>query len=261
MTIKKFLLLALPAVTLLTACERTYELIDENNTWEYVDTTNKAFIKFVHAYAPTTPALTSGAGPTFQVYSNNQRLSGGAVAYNGTYPAPSGAYTVVPSGTHNIMFILNRVTGGNFAPVAGDTVYQGTANLSAGQKYTAFFADSVQSPGVFLVEDDWTISPQGYYKVRFANLIANPNERYDVYADSVQKMVATNIGYREISNFIDVPVPVSSESFSVFLAGTTTKLYTLTGFSPTSQRVYTLYTRGRAGISTRAPGITFYTNR
>lgn len=257
---------SLAAAVLFLSCERTNELLDENNKWIYADTANNASVKIVNAYAPITPALTAGAGPSLAVFVNDtQKLVGttsaaNSLAFNGTFPA-STTYSLLPAGTHKLLFIQNRYTAGAFAPVAGDTVFRANVTLEKGKRYTAFLADSTQSPGVFLVQDNWTVPDPGNYQVRFANLVANPNERYDIYADSVGKMIATNIGYRQVSDFINVPIPRSTENFTVRLAGTTTVVYTLTAFAPITQRVYTLYNRGRVGVTGRAPALTWYTNR
>lgn len=259
--IKKYLLFLLTLVVFLTACKKTTKLLDANNKWVYVDSAKNGFVKFVHAYSSVTPALSANAGPSVQIYDNNIRLSGNALAYNGTIPAPAGTHAIVPAGSHNFLFIMNRISGGNFAPVAGDTVFKASVAIDAGKYYTSFLVDSSQNPGVLTVQDKWTVPNPGKYKIRFANLVPNPSDRYDVYADTVGTMIATNIGYRQLSDFIEVLLPNSTENFSVRKTGTTTVVYTMGSFSPTSQRVYTLYIRGRAGTTGRTPGLTYYTNR
>jgi hypothetical protein len=259
MTFKKLLAISIPVLFLFSACERTDELLDENHQWNYVDTTTNGFLKVVHAYAPLGPSVVANSGPKVMVFVDGKRWLRDSLAYNATFPAPSGAYAVIPAGSHNVQFILSR--SGTVPQSAGDTVFKTTANIAAGKYYTAFLADSAQSPGVFLVNDNFVIPNQGNYLVRFANLVANPNQRYDIYADSLQRMVATNIGYREISDFVALPVPRITENFTVRLAGTTTVVYTLPAFAPVSQRAYTLYNRGRVGTAGRTPSLTFYTNR
>jgi hypothetical protein len=263
MTIKKlFFPIAIALVFFVVSCERNYDLLDENNQYQYVDTTANGFLKVVHAYAPLTPTINTGTGPKVMVIIDGQRALRDSLAFNATYPNSSGAYAVVPKGNHTIYFVISRPGNPPPASSAGDTVFRTTVNVEANKYYTAFLADSTQSPGVLVTNDNFRPIPSlSFYKVRFTNLIANPNERYDVYADSAQRMIATNIGYRQVTDFIDAPVPRSTENFSVRLTGTTTVVYTLTNFTPSPQRAYTLYTRGRVGVTGRAPGITFYTNR
>jgi hypothetical protein len=259
MTIKKIILFSIPAIALIfTACEKTTKLLDENNKAPYVDTTKNGWVKLVHAYAPLTPAVGINTGPKVRIFMDGTSLVRDSLAYNATFPNPSGAYAIIPTGSHTFYYVLSRATN---TQLAGDTVFKTTINVAANKYYSAFLADSVQSPGVLVTQDNFTVANPGFYQVRFANLVANPNERYDVYADSVQKMIATNIGYREVSNFISVPVSISTESFSVRKTGTTTVVSALTGFTPTTQRAYTLYHRGRNGVTGRAPALTFYTNR
>jgi hypothetical protein len=260
MTINKIILFSIPAIALFfSACEKTTKLLDENNKAPYVDTTKNGWVKMVHAYAPLTPAVGINTGPKVRIFMDGTSIVRDSLAYNATFPNPSGAYAIVPTGSHTFYYVLSRA--GTLPQVTGDTVFKTTINVAANQHYTAFLVDSAQSPGVLVTQDNYGISNLSSYQVRFANLVANPNERYDVYADSVQKMIATNIGYREVSNFISVPVPVSTENYSVRKAGTTTVVYTLAAFGPTTQRAYTLYTRGRNGATGRTPGLTFYTNR
>lgn len=246
----------MPLLIVVVACERNYDLLDDNNTWVYVDSAQNGYIKFVHAYAPTTPALTSGAGPSVHVYDASARISGAALVYNGTIPAPTGAYGVISPGAHNFNFVMSRAT-----PIAGDTVFKSTATIEAGKYYSVFLVDSVQNPGVLTVADNWTIPQQGSYQVRYANFVANPKENYDVFSIRQNTNIFTNVGYRQVTNFIELPVQILSDTLIVRKAGTMNLIDSLKGFGPSSQRVYTIYTRGRAGITTRVPATTFYTNR
>jgi hypothetical protein len=254
--IKRLIYIFLPLLIVVVACERNDDLLNENNTWVYVDSTQNGFIKFVHAYAPTTPALTSGAGPSVHVYDASARISGAALVYNGTIPAPTGAYGLISPGAHNFNFVMSRAT-----PIAGDTVFKSTATIEANKHYSVFLVDSVQNPGVLTVQDNWTVPPQGSYQVRYANFVANPKENYDVFSIRTGTNIFTNVAYRQVTNFIQLPTTEMNDTLIIRKAGTMNVIDSLKGFGPSSQRVYTVYTRGRAGITTRVPATTFYTNR
>jgi len=246
------------------SCERNQQLLDENIKYIAADTAANASVKFIHTYAPITPALTTGAGPALQIWRNGQKISGTTAAVNAftyslQFPATI-SYSLLSPGASNFHFIMNRYVSGAFAPQTGDTVFRTTINLEAGKKYSMFLVDSVQSPGVLTVQDNWTVPAPNRYQVRFANLIANPTGRYDIYADSIGRTIITNIGYREVSAFVEIERPNTSENFRVRRTGDTATLYTLS-MNPGSQRVYTLFTRGRASTTGRTPLLTFYTNR
>lgn len=267
MTIKKFFMIAFPATMLLAACKKTTELLDENNVWVNSDQTKNANVKFIHAFASITPAITTGAGPVMAVYMNTIKITGttataNTLSYGSLFPATT-VYSFLPAGNANFSFIMNRWTSGVFAPVAGDTVFKSTVNLQAGKYYSLFLVDTTQTPTVLVNEDALKVPALDKFSVRFANLAANPTERLDVYSVRQETNVFSNVGYKAITDFIDLPVPVISDTFHVRLTGTTTNLYSLNTFTGTPQRMYTFYSRGKRGLTgaTRVPNITFYTNR
>lgn len=256
------------------ACNKRTELLRDNEQWDFSDPafTNKANVKFIHAFSSLTPALTTGIGPSLRIFMDGAQLSGPTSALNrleftinGTaasnvFPV-SVAYSLLPAGNHSFDFVMNRFTNSVFKPVAGDTVFRSTHNFETGKNYSVFLVDTVPTPNVLLKEDNWTIPAQGNYQLRLANLVANRNERVDVYSIRNQRVVFSNVGYKDVSNYIELPIPTLSDSLIVRLAGTMTVRDTLKGFSPTSQRVYTLLSRGKTGITGRTPTTSTYTNR
>jgi hypothetical protein len=266
MNIKKIIIASLVISSLLAACEKTTKLLDENVKWTNVDTANMAQVKIIHAFPSLTPALPGGSGPVMTVFANDKKLAGTtassfSLAYNGTFPA-STAYSVLTPGSVTFSFVMNRYnTAGNFAPQAGDTLFQSTQNLVAGKKYSLFLVDTTEHPGVLAVEDNWTIPAPTNYQLRYANLVANPDDRYDVYSIRQVGNIFTNVGYRQVTNFINLPVPQISDTLIVRMAGTMTVIDSVKGFLPSPQRVYTAYSRGKTGVKGRTPATTYYTNR
>ncbi len=263
---KKLLIIsALSGFVFLMACEKTSELLDVNTQWQLSDTAANAQVKFVHAFASTTPALTSGAGPSLQIWANGKKVTGttatlDAVAYSGQFPA-STAYSLLPAGQTTFYFIMNRWTGGVFAPVAGDTVFKTTQTLVAGKKYSIYLVDTVPTPNVIMVEDTWTPPDFGTYKIRYTNLVANPTDRYDVYSLRNAKNIFTNVGYKEFTPYISLPAPATADTLIVRRTGTMTLIDSVKGFFPTGERVYTLFSRGKTGVTGRTPATTWTTNR
>ena len=264
MTIKKIFLIALPLFILVTACKKTTELLDENSKWIFSDSLHNANVKFIHAFPSLTPALTSGAGPAVVVYSDAKRIVPGSPApypmvFGGQFPNTA-TYASLPAGQTNFNFIMNRITNGAFSPVAGDTVFKNSITLVEGKYYTMFLIDTVPNPKVLVLEDVFTIPDQDKFKARFINLIANPNDKYDIYSDKKAGNIFSNVGYKEVKDFIDFPVSTSSDTLRLRLTGTTSDVSKLAVLG-IAQRVYTLFSRGKTGVAGRTPVLTLYTNR
>jgi hypothetical protein len=263
------LLIIACSVGFLLGCTRNTELLDENRQWQVADIKKNARVKFVYAYASITPAITAGAGPNMAIFMDNQRLTGNTATLNflsyaivsgtSSFVFPSSAnYALVPPGNHTFYFVMNRFTAGVFAPVSGDTVFKTTTNLEAAKKYSVFLVDTVQKPGVVVKEDIYVDPPPGKFKVRYANLVANPNEKVDVYSTRQGKVIFSNITYKQITNYDEYSVTELSDTLQIRLAGTTTVRETANGFSPTPQGVYTLMSRGKTGVTGRTPATAFF---
>ena len=264
MSIKNIFLFAITVLIILGACKKTTELLDDNNKWVPSDQTQNANVKFINTFPSLTPALTNGAGPALVVYRDAQRVVPSTPApYPMTYGVQfpnSTTYSLVPVGATTFYYIMNRVSNGSFAPVAGDTVFRNTATLEAGKYYTMFLVDTVPNPKVLAFEDVFTIPDLDKYKARFVNLTANPADRYDVYSDKNTGNIFSNVGYKEMKDFIDLPVPSGTDTLRLRLTGTTADISKLAFFA-TPQRVYTLFSRGKTGVTGRPVLLTFYTNR
>lgn len=277
--IKLLLLALLPVIVFSCAKTETNDNIDQLEKY-YLDNPEAiSQVKFVHAYTPLTINGTAAAvtatngtvsGTGFRITLDGKKINGAqdnaintnTLIWGGVYP-PTIAYAFLPPGAHTVKFIMNRITSGAFAPIAGDEVFTSTVNFTAGKKYSMFIADAYTTP--FMVEDNFEIPPLNQYRVRFINLTGETTTRYDVVSARHGK-IFSDVGYREMQDYKLLTIPATSDTIYLRTAGTNTNVgqYPLAGsggFTAGSQRVYTLYARGKTGVTGRTPGITIYTNR
>jgi hypothetical protein len=269
---KIFQLLAislLPAM-LISCYKETNDNIDDQEKY-YVDNPDAiAQVKFVHAYTP----LTLGGSPALSTTTNGFRItmdgakingatntssSTNTFMYGGVYP-PTTANAFLNPGQRNFRFIMNRITSGAYAPVTGDEVFNSTVNLNPGKKYSMFIADPFAAPAIFLVQDNYEEPPRGQFALRFINLSGDVTARYDVSTRHFGN-IYTNVANKEVKEFKYFHLQPTSDTIFLKLAGTNTIVSQVNGFVPGSQRVYTLYARGKTGVTGRLPNLTFYTNR
>ena len=236
-----------------------------------------AQVKFIHAYTPLTingiaAAVTSGTtttGTGFSITMDGNKINGAqnttnantnALIWGGLFPATT-AYTFLPPGAHTFKFIMNRIpTNGTFTPIAGDEVFTTTVSLTAGKRYSMFIADPWGPPAPLMVEDNFAEPVRNAYGVRFINASGDPATRFDVVSARYGAKLFSNIGYKEMTGYIYLNT-TATDTIYLKTAGTNTNISQINGFLPGSQKVYTLYARGKTGVTGRTPSITFYTNR
>lgn len=271
------LLIVLLIPVLFFSCHKeTGDKLDELQKFYYDNPESIAQVKFVHAYTPltinglTTATLTSGvptAGTGFRITMDGNKISGAnntssftnTLAYGTTFPSTT-TYTFLSPAAHTFKFIQNRIVSGAYAPTAADEVFSSTVALTAGKKYSMFIADPYGPPAAYMVEDIFVEPALNNYGVRFINLCADPAARFDVVSVKHGMKLFSNVGYKEMSNFIYLGT-TASDTILLRTAGTNTVVSQINGFLPITQRVYTLYARGKTGVTGRTPNITFYTNR
>ena len=257
---------------LVAGCVKNYDLLNENDRGNHYNEETDAQVKFINSYSMVTPAAiavsaTAASGPGFRILVDGQKIDGSTntsastnvMFYGNNFPATT-AYTTIPSGQRNFQFVINRISGGTFAPIAGDVVFNTTRALKAGTRYSFFLADTIPNPSVFVVEDNYKIPAPGSFALRFINLSPEPAKRYDL-TSARNGVLFTNVGYKEIRDFTPVLVSNISDTLYLRLTNTTTIVSQVNTFTGVSGRVYTFYARGKTGVSNRAPSLTFYTNR
>jgi hypothetical protein len=269
----KMLLLAGGLAAGFMSCQKN--LLENNIPQRFPDVQNEGFIKFIHAYASRTPAVTSGAGPQMILYLNDttKRLNGAISAatafgfgpFGGQFPARStdtanatSTYVSVPKGTAMVVGVLARFASGVPAPIRGDTVFQAPINIEPGKYYTAFFGDTLQNPSLTVVPDDFGNIAEGKYKIRLANFLAWPGDIHELYSVREGRVIQGGIGYKKVGEFIELNVNIRSDTIIVRKVSGPSPvangfpLRTFNGFSPIPKRAYTFFTRGKqmTGTST-----------
>lgn len=240
------------------SCEKNK--LDENLPTKFADPA-KANLRIVNAYTSNVPAGAPGVGVTrFYAYQGTTKLTGNPLASPSVWPATS-AYAAVEPGSNPLFMLLDRRVNNVYAPVAvGDTAFRATLNLTAGASYTAFLVGVAPTQEVLLSEDNITPSAERTYKIRVANLVPDEAKALNIFSRRAGRTIASNVSYKQIGNFIELPVPTESDTLDVFAAAApTVRLYSLNNFFPGNKRVYTLYTQGRNGFRNEA--LSVYTNR
>lgn len=265
-------LLTLLIPVLFFSCNKeTGDKLDELQKFYYDNPESIAQVKFVHAYTPltinglTTGTTTSGTG--FRITMDGTKINAATntssftntLVYGSVYP-PTTTYAFLAPGPSNFKFIQNRITSGAYAPIAGDEVFNSTVELTPGKKHTMFIADPYGPPATYMVEDNFQVPNRNSYGLRFINLCADAASRFDVVSKRYGAKLFTNVGYKEMRDFIYLGT-TTTDTLLLYTAGTNTIVSQVNGFLPVTERVYTLYARGKTGTTGRTPNLTFYTNR
>ena len=269
MKIKSLIIFCIAAVGVAMAgCEK--KKIDELVKWVPSDPATNANIKLINTYAwllpsftTTNPSLT--AGQHAFLYRDTFKLNGNPNSYGGVWPGPV-PYSLNPAGTFTFRMVWARQVGGLPKPAAGDTVVTKTVKLDAGKYYSFFFTDSLANPDLVVVNDDYkTDPPVGNYRIRFGNFVPNVKDTVSIYSRKEGRVIFTDVLYKTVTPFIQLKVPVSSDTLDIQRRGVGANPYSGTNLflvlSPSSLRSYTVYTRGNPRVVGRTPTMVSHTNR
>ncbi|ACU06320.1 DUF4397 domain-containing protein [Pedobacter heparinus] len=148
-------------------------------------------------------------------------------------------------------------------------LYNTTINIESGKKYVIHIADTAKFTKSVLTEENFLKPDSGYAVYRFINLMPNV-PAVDLYYgqsatdNAADKLVAGNIGYLQISNYITLN-RYAGRTWKIRPAGaavtTATVLANYTSASSLlNQRTYTVYAHGYAGMSsaTEKPYVSFF---
>jgi hypothetical protein len=236
--------------------------LEENKNWStQPGNTN---IKFINAFAGLNPSAASpGTGPSVDVFVNGAKISAAPVAYSGLFPAPSGQYASVVPGATALKAVINRTTGA----LPTDVIVDGSFNLVAGNYYSAFLVDTVPltapaNANIAIVQDDPTRAKSGFFKMRFAHMIPTV-DTLELVSKNSNTVLITNVTYKTVSNFIELPLNTRNDTIQLRKKGTTVVLTDQKPFFPATERVYTFFCRGvySATTGTRPRTLTSYTNQ
>ncbi len=268
----KRLIIICSAIALIIAnmisCKK-HDNIADNNKWVYLDSANTSNIRAIHIFAGNTPQLPTAAvntGPQVFIYANGAKLNGTALSYGGFWPAPNVYANLTQTGSVRFDVVMARL---NFnvvpnvpAPIIGDTLLTTTAQLDKGKYYSLYFGDSIGGPYKLEVKEDILATPAYQkYKLRLANWSMNQSDTFDVFSKRENTTLINNITIKQISNWIELPLPIISDTLEVRKKNTTVPYVSLNGFSPTGLRMYTLLARGKNGVTGKTNAAVLLTNR
>lgn len=252
----------------LAGCDKDVNLIDENNKWVYLDSSNSANIKIIQAFAGNTPqvptAPNSTTGPQVFIYVNGQKLNGTVLSYGGVFPVTN-VYSTIPAGTTRFD-IMNGRMNLNVVPnipayLAGDTLATFTATLNKGKYYSIYIGDTVPTVRATIKEDLFPVPDYQTYKIRVANFLMNPLDTITLFSSRQNAEIISNITHKNVSDWVQLPLPVISDTLIFRKKGTTTAYIQFNTFSPVGLRMYTLMARGKTGVTNKAPATQLITNR
>ena len=269
-----FILLCTTAVVMNSCNKKNINLIDENNKWVYLDPATSANIKIIQVFAGNTPQIPTApnptTGPQIFIYANGAKLNGTALNYGSVFPT-SNVYANVPAGTTRIDVINGRmnlaVVPNVPAFVAGDTLTTFTATLDKGKYYTVYIGDTVPSLKVTIKEDLLPVPDYQTYKIRLANFSMNnnPTDTLSLFSRRQNAEIISDITHKNVSDWVQLPLPIIADTFDLRKKGTTTSLVALTGSFPTvfpiGMRMYTIVARGKTGVTNKTLTASILTNR
>ncbi|MBP6430604.1 MAG: DUF4397 domain-containing protein [Ferruginibacter sp.] len=234
-------------------------------------TNDKAYVKFINSYTALTPSIgTPANGPNVDFYVNGAKTNGAAgttavplgigVPYGSIFPNISSGYIQTPSDVVNIKAVLNRPTGGG---LPSDTIANYNYRLAAGGYYTILLSDvnpnpTPATPNMMLIGESIAKPAYGFFKLRLLNMYVN-NQALELYNSTSATVITSGIVYKNLSNWIELPLHSVSNVYQIRVAGTTTVLGAFTAFTPSNLRSYTFWIRGNPAVTGRPIAGTIFT--
>ncbi len=250
-------------------CEKNdVNLIDENNKWVYLDSSNSANIKVLQVFAGNTPQIPTApnatTGPQVFIYANGKKLNGVAINYGGVWPVQN-VYGNIPAGITRFDIINARmnlsVVPNVPAFIAGDTLASFTATVEKAKYYSLYIGDTVPTVRVTIKEDNFLVPEYQTYKIRVANFLMNPLDTLTLFSSRQNAEIITNITHKNVSDWVQVPLPVINDTLIFRKKGTTASYVQFNGFAPVGLRMYTLIGRGKTGVTSKGPAAAIIINR
>lgn len=218
--------LAAAALVLVSSCTKSF---DE----KIVPQTDQSGNSFVQVYLATVNASRN------YVYVDAKPVTGAAMASGTLFPA-SGVGISVPAGLRDMLVrdTLSTTT---------QTQLAFAQNLQAGMGYTIFVYDTINAVKQKTVPTTLVVPSDTSCRVRFANFAYNGlavTPSVDIISTGKNEIVATNVPYTGVTEFIAHPTGLSGEGFQVREAGTSNVLATISSVSLVAKRSYTVIYRG-----------------
>jgi len=89
----------------------------------------------------------------------------------------------------------------------------------------------------------------------------NLGDTINVYSRREGREIIQNITHKQISDWIELPLPVISDTIELRKKGTTAAYISVLTFSPAGMRMYTILSRGKTGLTGKLPTASIITNR
>lgn len=208
--------------------------------------------------------------PQFNFFVNNIKASATAPTTSGVvqgyvfpaiYPATIG-YASVPSGS---VTIVAKVTDSSII-TPGAVLNTTTENLTANRFYTYAIFDSVSRIQSVLVEDDPSVPDTSKAYFRLGNFIGNGPVRIEFTKTNTAAGPVSrnfpNLTPKTVTNFDSLSAKGATYKVMMYNSANV-KLDSISAFTPTATKKYTIYARGVLGLTgtnTRRPIITNYIN-
>ena len=269
-------IILLTTVVGISSCNKDgVNLIDENNKWVYLDSSNSANIKIIQVFAGNTPQIPTApnatTGPQVFIFANGKKLNGTALSYGGVWPATN-VYSNIPDGSTRFDIINARMDLRVVPNLpmfnAGDTLATFTTNVDKGKYYSFYLGDTIPTMRITVKEDNLVVPDYQTYKIRVANFLMNPLDTLTLFSRRQNAEIISDITHKNISNWVQLPLPVISDTLEYRKKGTVaTYITALVGtstsptFSPTGLRMYTVVARGKIGVTAKGNTASIIINR
>ena len=258
---KKFILIFVCAIGLLSACKKTLELVDPVSK-----TDGLAYLKIIDA-SPNFRQTYKGSD-SFNVYVNGVKINGPQLSYNSMFPVSTSLYSAVPAGPQSIRLTVN----GKLTPDS-ITLVSLNKTLEAGSYYSFIVTDEAltanESRQMF-IKDNFALTDTNNFTLRFVHAALNDPGAVDIYSFRRAANIFTNISPASATPFVTLPftVPSSilSDTFYVRRTGTLIDIAKVAVNVTNSiflnrGRAYTILYKGQFGVTgTKARSLILYTN-
>ncbi|MCP9751416.1 DUF4397 domain-containing protein [Ferruginibacter sp. HRS2-29] len=240
-------------VAVFSSCKK-----DHDHQQDFVTTLDPAYIKVVHI-APNFRQVFNTAD-SFNVYLNDNKLSGPLLTFNGGFPALTSninTYAEVRQGTYRVSLKSS---------VNGNTILFLPRTLLEREKYSFLITDSVDRDNAYSsiwLKDEFTIPDTSKISLRFVHAVMNDTvgKAVDVYSKRYNANIFSGIAKKGATAFVEFPYTTQSDTLTVRRAGTLNALAVFNTASFSRKRVYTIVYKGSTtATSTKGKNILIYNN-
>lgn len=206
------------ATVSVSSCEKRYIIKVSDNC------SDCAAVKFLNADPDSVNA--------FQFFINDDKVTGNALDFGGTFPATS-EYASIQASSNKVAAMIGE--NDSTFTAASD----GSISLTAGKRYGLIFTGESGKDGFLLVENRSGMVDSSYIMAQFVNLIKR-DQTVDVVAQSSGEVVFSAVPYKGVADYVKL---VPTDTYIIKESGTDRVLYT-GKLSVTDANNYTFYALG-----------------